>query len=150
MDDLTHVIFIDFEYTAWNPRAMDLANYFNETMLDNAHPLGTGIKWYLQNFINLEEQDKLMHIYLDQFYTRYSDLRDKVEKSVFIEGEMPKLRAEVNKCLQLNNYFWAVWSMRILKEEKLGDANVFNFDFALARVEMFNHVKKVCPINNTD
>ena len=59
---------------------------------------------------------------------------------------MSQVRTEVNKCLQLNNYFWAVWSMRILKEEKLGDSTVFNFDFALARVEMFNHVKKVCPV----
>jgi hypothetical protein len=40
--------------------------------------------------------------------------------------------------------------MRILKEEKLGDPSVFNFDFALARVEMFNHVKKVCPIATND
>lgn len=50
--DLTKIIFIDFEYTAWNPRAMDLANYFNETMLDNAHPVGNGIKFYIENFIN--------------------------------------------------------------------------------------------------
>jgi thiamine kinase-like enzyme len=49
------VIFIDFEYTAWNPRGMDIANYFNETMLDNAHPLKRGIKFYLQNFIKENE-----------------------------------------------------------------------------------------------
>ena len=47
LEDLTQIIFIDFEYTAWNPRAMDIANYFNETMLDNAHPVGSGIKCYL-------------------------------------------------------------------------------------------------------
>ena len=78
---------------------MDIANYFNETMLDNAHPVGSGIKWYLQNFINKEEQDKLMSIYLDQYYSRYSDLKGKVEKNVFIEESMPKLRQEVNLCL---------------------------------------------------
>ena len=42
--DATDVIFIDFEYTGWNPRGMDIANYFSETMLDNAHPLKKGIK----------------------------------------------------------------------------------------------------------
>ena len=41
----------------------------------------------------------------------------------------------------LNNYFWGIWSLRMLKEEKLGDPNVFNFDFAQARIDMFNHVK---------
>ena len=34
---------------------MDLANYFNETMLDNAHPLENGIKLYLSNFISESE-----------------------------------------------------------------------------------------------
>jgi thiamine kinase-like enzyme len=51
LEDATEVIFIDFEYTGWNPRGMDIANYFNETMLDNAHPLKKGIKYYLQNLI---------------------------------------------------------------------------------------------------
>jgi thiamine kinase-like enzyme len=47
LEDNTQMILIDFEYTQWNPRAMDIANYFNETMLDNAYPLGNGIKDYL-------------------------------------------------------------------------------------------------------
>ena len=29
--------------------AMDLANYLNETMLDNAYPGKNGIAWYLEN-----------------------------------------------------------------------------------------------------
>jgi hypothetical protein len=29
--------------------AMDLANYINETMLDNAYPMDNGITWYLDN-----------------------------------------------------------------------------------------------------
>ena len=81
---MTDVIFIDFEYTAWNPRAMDIANYFNETMLDNAHPVGSGIKFYLQNFINKQEQDNLIQIYLDQYYSHYFSGKDSVSKSDFI------------------------------------------------------------------
>lgn len=34
---------IDFEYVGLNPRAFDLANYLNETALDNAYPLKNGI-----------------------------------------------------------------------------------------------------------
>lgn len=66
--DATNVIFIDFEYTSWNPRAMDIANYFNETMLDNAHPVDNGIKCYLQNFIKESEQDFLFRRYLEHYY----------------------------------------------------------------------------------
>ena len=46
---------IDFEYIGWYPRAYDLANYINETMLDNAYPLGNGIKMYLNNMMNAYE-----------------------------------------------------------------------------------------------
>ena len=46
LEDNTNLMLIDYEYTFWNPRAMDLANYFNETTLDNAYPLGNGMKYY--------------------------------------------------------------------------------------------------------
>jgi len=55
LEDVTDIIFIDFEYTGWAPRGMDIANYFSETMLDNAHPLKKGIKYYLINFIKDHE-----------------------------------------------------------------------------------------------
>jgi thiamine kinase-like enzyme len=71
--DLTQIIFIDFEYTAWNPRAMDLANYFNETMLDNAHPVGNGIKHYLENTMNEREVRMLLEEYLGRYYDKYYD-----------------------------------------------------------------------------
>jgi thiamine kinase-like enzyme len=40
---------IDYEYAGWNPMAMDLANYLNETMLENSYPFLNGIKWYINN-----------------------------------------------------------------------------------------------------
>lgn len=55
LEDNTNIILIDFEYVGWAPRAYDLANYCNETMLENAYPLKNGIKYYLRNFIKDEE-----------------------------------------------------------------------------------------------
>lgn len=55
LEDSTKIILIDFEYVGWAPRAMDIANYCNETMLENAYPLKNGIKYYLQNFIKDSE-----------------------------------------------------------------------------------------------
>jgi thiamine kinase-like enzyme len=37
-EDNSKLMIIDYEYSGWNPMAMDLANYFNETMLDNSYP----------------------------------------------------------------------------------------------------------------
>jgi hypothetical protein len=43
----------------------------------------------------------------------------------------------------LNNFFWAVWSIRMIKEENFSDAKVFNFDSAVGRVKLFNKVKEL-------
>ena len=37
-EDNRKLMIIDYEYAGWNPMAMDLANYLNETMLDNSYP----------------------------------------------------------------------------------------------------------------
>jgi len=143
LEDATEVIFIDFEYTGWNPRAMDIANYFSETMLDNAHPLKKGIKYYIKNFIKEHEQEFLMKHYLAHYYWDYHQVEDKSKagEDSYVTSEYPKFKQEVHQCLLLNNFFWAIWSLRMLKPESLGNPDVFNFDFAEARVAMYNHVK---------
>jgi len=71
LENAENIILIDYEYTGWAPRAMDLANYFNETMLDNDYPLKNGIGYYLNNFINDYEQDIVITTYLDTYYDKY-------------------------------------------------------------------------------
>lgn len=53
------------------------------------------------------------------------------------------MKDEVNRCMLLNNFFWGIWSLHILKEERMGDPSVFNFDFAEARIAMYEHVKSL-------
>ena len=48
-------LIIDYEYAGWNPMAMDLANYLNESMLDNAYPLKNGITYYTDNCMTKQE-----------------------------------------------------------------------------------------------
>ena len=37
---------------------------------------------------------------------------------------------------------WAIWSLKMLKSDRLEDDKVFNFDFAEARIRMYTHVKE--------
>lgn len=125
---------------------MDIANYFSETILDNAHPLKKGIKYYLQNFIKDHEQEFLIKHYLSHYYWNYKALasgetRSAEEESEYVAKEYPIFLQEVRKCMLLNNFFWAIWCLRMLKPEKMGDPNVFNFDFAEARICMYEHIK---------
>ena len=54
-EDNTQIVLIDFEYGGWNPMAMDLANYINETMLDNAYPKTFGKGFYESNAMTKRE-----------------------------------------------------------------------------------------------
>jgi len=45
------MIIIDHEYAGWNPMAMDLAVYINETMNDNSYPGKNGVNWYTDNLM---------------------------------------------------------------------------------------------------
>jgi thiamine kinase-like enzyme len=50
LDDLRVLKLIDFEYVGWNPRAMDLAGYFNEMMVDKSGKSRRhGIRSYVDN-----------------------------------------------------------------------------------------------------
>ena len=62
--DNRKLMLIDYEYGGWNPMAMDLANYVNETMLDNAYPGKNGVAWYEENCMTIEELEKMAARYL--------------------------------------------------------------------------------------
>ena len=84
--------------------------------------------------------------YLSQYYWNYKPLAEGETRSAqgqdaYIDKEYPIFLAEVRRCLLLNNFFWAIWCLRMLKPEKLGDPEVFNFDFAEARIAMYEHIK---------
>lgn len=63
-EDNRRLMLIDYEYGGWNPMAMDLANYVNETMLDNAYPGKNGVAWYEENCMTIEELEKMAARYL--------------------------------------------------------------------------------------
>ena len=65
------LMIIDYEYAGWNPMAMDLANYINETMLDNAYPLENGIKWYLDNCMSPQEIEQMVKEYMRVYHSKY-------------------------------------------------------------------------------
>jgi len=44
---------IDFEYTAFGPEEYDLANIFNEMIVDNNHAYYPFVKCYFENCLTL-------------------------------------------------------------------------------------------------
>ena len=69
--DNSKVLLIDYEYSGWNPMAMDLANWVNETMLDNSYPAKNGIWWYTDNIMDHDEIRYMLTTYLTCYFENY-------------------------------------------------------------------------------
>jgi thiamine kinase-like enzyme len=64
-DPTQQAYLIDYEFTGWQPRAMDLANYINECLIDNAHPgHPSGIGFFPHNLMTQDEVRYLVKSYL--------------------------------------------------------------------------------------
>jgi len=71
LTDNLDLLLIDNEYAGWNPMAMDLAVYINETMIDNSHPHNNGVKEYMDNQMTPDEQLRMIHEYMRAYFTEY-------------------------------------------------------------------------------
>lgn len=115
------IILIDNEYAGWNPMAMDLAVYINETMIDNSYPMKNGIKEYMANRMSSDEQVTLVNNYLREFYKGY--LPEATRASIglsadeFVAKFSNKLMAQTHACILLNNFFWGVWALSLLSHD---------------------------------
>ena len=91
LKDNNQLLIIDYEYAGWNPMPMDLANYLYETMIDNAHPFGFGLKLYLDNCMDQQQLREMATVYLSAYHNKYLDQTKKDTKGTtnsFIETHL--------------------------------------------------------------
>ncbi len=118
--------------------AMDIANYLNECCLENAHPKGVGIKCYLDNFPTNYECNQLIKAYLKSHFERIQANNPTDEKyENYLERSFSNFRREVENCLLLNNFYWGVWALLLIRDNDVCDDRVFNYEFALTRVRIY-------------
>jgi thiamine kinase-like enzyme len=75
--DNRELLIIDLEYGGWNPMAMDVAVYINETMNDNSYPGNNGVQWYTDNIMSEKEIEMFVKSYLQHFFDKYMDKRSR-------------------------------------------------------------------------
>jgi len=75
--DNRDLLIIDNEYAGWNPMAMDLAVYINETMINNTHPEDNGVKEYADNLMSEYEQEQMIKGYMKNYFNDYMDPNQK-------------------------------------------------------------------------
>jgi thiamine kinase-like enzyme len=77
--DNRDLLIIDNEYAGWNPMAMDLAVYINETMIHNTHPADNGVKEYADNLMSEYEQEMMIKSYMREYFNKYMHSNQKAE-----------------------------------------------------------------------
>lgn len=137
LEDNSKITLIDYEYGGWNPMAMDIANYLNEFMLDNNHPKGSGIKFYINNFASNYECNSLMKDYLRCYYGDRKNNPTSEDNEKFVKQHLPQFKREVEACLLLSNFCWGVWALAMLSDTDICNETVYNYEFASSRVEMY-------------
>jgi len=58
----------------------------------------------------------------------------------FIEKEIDLLMKQVYDCALINNFFWGVWALSLLTPDIYAKDGIFNYDFASARVGMYQKI----------
>jgi len=147
------IITIDYEYGDYNYRAYDIANLFNEMMIDydkeglpgysiegENYPVVTDIIDFLNYYVFFCKLDKL---YIDEnkFYDDDSMLKMLIKKHWNIEEfnkEVQKLFGEVLVCRLLSHFYWIIWSVVKSKDKR----TEFDFlDYAYARYQIYQSFK---------
>lgn len=139
---------IDNEYAGWNPMAMDVAVFINETMNDNSYPGKNGVQWYTDNIMSEEELEIFVKSYMKHFFDSYmeKDSRAKVfnnDIEMFYQIHYKPFVRQVLDCCLLNNFFWGVWALSLLSEDQYLNSGIFNYDFAHSRCDMYQTFKNL-------
>lgn len=133
------MVLIDFEYGGWNPAAFDLGNYLTEMALDNAHSFGIGIKYYEANLPTDAEITQISKWYLEGWHRKRGGT-DGFES--FCAERLAKFEQDVRQCMLLSCWYWGVWALSMLPDDKVCDESLFNVEYAVMRCKLFEHLKK--------
>jgi len=147
------LLIIDYEYSGYNFRGYDLANIFNETIINynhNEHPyymvepkkypgkkeLLDFVKYYLffSKFDSNYDKKKIMED--DNYFDTY--VKENYNYGEFYE-EVDALIQEVKVCAMLSHYYWVIWSIVMCKNPTI------NFDYisyAYDRFQVYLTLKK--------
>ena len=114
---------IDYEYCAYNYRAYDLANHFNEWC---------GLELVWENYPSLDTRRRFLKEYLNEFY---DDKKDEFD----LEKEIDKIIEDIKWFDLASNFYWGTWGLI-----EAGFSSIdFNYcDYGRLRFKRYFELKK--------
>lgn len=132
------LVLIDFEYCAYNYRAFDIANHFQEWAFDYTNPEHP-FYYENQDFTpSLEQKEIFIREYLKYYHyqSNSSNSEDRPEASL---DEVNKLLDEVEAFALASHLFWALWSIVNASKSQIP----FGYwEYALARLDTYLRLKQ--------
>jgi len=132
------VLLIDYEYTTFNYRAIDIATLWVETTIDYTYPVFPFVKQYEANKWDEEDLIKFIRAYLE----RDAILKGRESVEEYVNKELPSLLLEVKKAEPLVSVVWAVWSIIMIDWKEVDETKDWNFAYAALRFGQFEKSKK--------
>jgi len=91
--------FIDFEYSAYNNRAFDIANHFSEWMMNNDVDEYPGFAVDESAYPSKTEQRQFIQAYLNSNRNKYD------------ESEVDDILEEVSAFKMASSFYWSIWAV---------------------------------------
>jgi len=131
------LILIDFEYSTYNYRAIDIATLLVETMIDQTHPAFPYNKLYESNKWDDEELTRFIKFYLE----RDAVIKFKENIEEYVAKETPILFSEVKRCEAIVSASWAVWSLLVANWKTFDEAKDWNLIYGSWRLSLYEKAK---------
>lgn len=128
---------IDFEFSAYNYRAFDLANHFCEWMFDYSVPPPQYFSMSLNSWPSKEQQLVFIRAYLgkDTQDNNYTFAESTIEESELLD--------QVSRFALASHFMWGLWGVVLERLNSGGNGIQFNYlDYGMARFEAYHHCKK--------
>ena len=128
---------VDFEYTDYNYRGVDLACYAEECAMDYTYSEFPYITYNPQNTLTDNELDIMLSSYLYCYYTNYKIIPTLEERQKRINEELPKFREEVRRfeCIfQIIDGLWG-WLAIEWDHPQFNEKNYWHFLYSNYKLE---------------
>ncbi|KAI5637045.1 choline/ethanolamine kinase domain-containing protein [Phthorimaea operculella] len=99
---------IDFEYCAYNHRAFDIANHFQEWAYDYTNPEHPFYYEHRDDWPTIEQKEIFIREYLKYYNANTNEDKQPVEPDI---DAVNKLLAEVEAFALASHLFWTLWSI---------------------------------------
>ncbi|XP_026143316.1 choline kinase alpha-like isoform X1 [Carassius auratus] len=132
--DRQRLMLIDFEYSSYNYRGFDIANFFCEWIYDYTYDK---FPFFITNTKNYPTKAQQMHFFQSYLWESHAGFEHLSEEEQLKLKE--DMLVEVNRFALASHFFWGLWSVI---QAKISTIEFGYMEYAMARFDAYFELKK--------